>query len=155
MDIVVSHPAFVRQRLAVRAAGILGGARLLLNGSVLKSSWGRYTVKSDTGNEAKIQLRTSFVDPVPVVKIDDEIVRLIPPLRWYEYAWIGIPALLIFAGGALGALIGVAGAYSNSRVFRSDRSTVSKYALTGLTTIAAAITFLIAAVALRILIRRS
>ena len=85
MDIIVSHPAFVRQRLAIRTAGMFSGARVLLNGNVLKASWGRYTVKSDSGNDVKIQLRASFIEPIPVVKIDDETVRLVPALQWYEY----------------------------------------------------------------------
>jgi len=40
------------------------------------------------------------------VVFDGQTITLVSPLRWYEYAWMSLPLLLVFAGGALGALFG-------------------------------------------------
>jgi len=44
------------------------------------------------------------------------------PLYWYEYGWMALPILLAFAGGGLGALVGLGAAHLNSRIFWSDRA---------------------------------
>jgi len=63
------------------------------------------------------------------VVIGDETVLLARPLAWYEYVWVGLPVLLVFAGGALGALVGVVATYTSARIFRSDRGAFAKYVL--------------------------
>ena len=150
MEYSVPHPLFRHQHLTVRPASAFRGASLLLNGKPVKRSMGKYLVKNDVGDAITVRLRANFIDPMPSVKIGTEVVLLAPALKWYEYAWIGVPALLVFIGGALGAGIGVAAAYSNSRVFRSDRAIGAKYFLTGLTTIGALAAFLVVAVLIQI-----
>jgi hypothetical protein len=84
------------------------------------------------------------------VKIGDGIIELAKPLQWYEYAWIGVPMLLVFAGGALGGFVGAGSTVVNGRIFRSERSTAAKYALAAVTTVAAAAVFFVIAVAIQI-----
>ncbi len=65
---------------------------------------------------------------------------------------MGLPFILAFVGGALGGGIGFFAAYSNGRVFRSNRSTAAKYILSALISIAAVIVYLIVATTVKPLI---
>jgi hypothetical protein len=143
MQIPISHAAFKGQNLAVETAGFFRGARVLHNGNPVEKRKGRYTVRSSAGQEVPIRLKSNFLDPIPKVVIGDETVLLARPLAWYEYAWVGLPVLLVFAGGALGALVGVAATYTSARIFRSDRGAFAKYALTGVISILALVVFLV------------
>lgn len=84
--------------------------------------------------------------------MDDAAIELAKPLRCFEYAWIGLPRLLVFAGGALGGFVGGGSTVVNGRIFRSERSTVAKYALAAVTSAAAVAVFFVLAVALQIAI---
>ncbi len=152
MQIAFPHPEFKTCRLVVETAGWLRGPRLLVNGARAKKQKGRYTVVSDTGRERQIQLKYNFLDPIPKIKIGDEISVLASPLKWYEYCWIGIPIALIVAGGAIGGFCGALAASVNGRIFRADRGVVSKYLLSGALTLGAFIAYVILATVFQILI---
>ena len=153
MEYRVSHPFFKRQKLTVRTAGLFKGAVLLLDGQPMKAKRGKYVIKNDAGDDTSVRIDAVFIDPIPVVKIEAEVVHLAPAFSWYEYVWIGIPVLLVFVGGALGGGLGVAAGYSNTRIFRSDLGTGIKYLLTGLTTAAALVAFLVLATVIQIAVR--
>jgi hypothetical protein len=152
MRIEVQHPAFKRQHLSVETASVFSGPKLLLNGAVVRKQKGRYPVTADSGAEKLVQMRYNLIDPVPTLKIDGEDVNLLEPLRWYEYAWSGLPILLVFAGGALGGLVGGAATMANGRLFRSERGSIAKYGLAGLITASALVVFFVLAIALRMAI---
>ena len=150
MRIEVRHPAFKRQHLSVEtASSVFSGPKLLLNGMVVKKEKGRYPAASDSGAVKLIQMRYNLIDPVPTLKIDEQTVNLLEPLQWYEYAWSGLPILLVFAGGALGGLVGGAATIANGRIFRSNKGQVAKYGLAGLITVSAVVVFFVLAIALR------
>jgi hypothetical protein len=150
MRIEVRHPAFKRQHLSVQtASSVFSSPKLLLNGAAVKKEKGRYPVTSDSGAMKLVQMRYNLVDPVPTLKIDEQTVNLLEPLQWYEYAWSGLPILLVFAGGALGGLVGGAATIANGRIFRSERSSIAKYGLAGLITVSAAVVFFVLAIGLR------
>jgi hypothetical protein len=149
MRIEVQHPSFKRQHLFVETASVFSGPKLLLNGAVVKKEKGRYPVTSDSGAEKLIQMRYNLVDPVPSLKIDGEAVNLVEPLQWYEYAWSGLPILLVFAGGLLGGLVGGVATMANGRLFRSERGSIAKYGLAGLITVSAVAAFFVLAIGLR------
>jgi hypothetical protein len=153
MRIEIQHPAFRSQHLSVEtASSLFGGPKLLLNGAVVKRRQRRYPVTMDSGAETLIQMKFNLIDPVPTLKIDEETIKLVESLRWYEYAWGGLPILLVYAGGALGGLVGGVATIANGRIFRSDRTTVAKYGLAGVVTVSAVVTFFVLAIALRLLI---
>jgi hypothetical protein len=152
MRIQISHPEFKRQHLTLETASVFSGPKLLLNGMVVKKQKGRYRVASDSGAEKLIQLKYNLVDPVPGIKIDGEGVNLVEPLQWYEYAWSGLPILLVLTGGALGGLVGGVATMANGRLFRSDRGAVAKYGMSGLITLLAVAVFVMLAVALQLAI---
>jgi Zn-dependent protease len=148
MRIPIQHPAFKSKGLSVEPASFFSGPKLLLDGVAVKKQKGRYPVVSDSGQQVLIQVRYNLLDPIPTVKIGDAAVELAKPLQWFEYAWIGVPMLLVFAGGALGGFVGAGSTVVNGRIFRSDRSAVSKYALAAVTSITGAAIFLVLAVAI-------
>ena len=55
------------------------------------------------------------------------MVNLVEPLKWYQIVWSGLPILLLFIGGAIGALAGLLGFSASARVFRSNLNGVVKY----------------------------
>ena len=151
MRIEITHPAFRTQRLAVETAGWLSGPQLLLNGSAVKKNKGRFTVVSDSGQETSVELKYNLLDPVPKVKVADETLEVAPSFQWYEYAWIGVPVLLIAIGGAIGGFVGALGALANGRVFRGTRSTGAKYAIAGLVTLGAVVAYVVLATVFHLL----
>jgi hypothetical protein len=152
MQIEITHPAFKINRLTVQTAGWFSWPKLLVNGSLAEKHKGRFTVVSDSGQETVIELKYNFLDPVPKVKVAGETLELVPSLRWFEYAWIGIPLLLVLIGGAIGGFVGAIGAAANGRVFRGAYSTPAKYGLSALIALGALITYVILAIAFHLLI---
>jgi hypothetical protein len=146
MEIPISRSGFEGQNLSVETAGFFRGARVLQNGNPVERRKGRFSVRSNTGEEVLIQLKGNFLDPIPKVIFGNEAIALARPLTWYEYVWIGLPVLLVFTGGGLGALIGIAATYTSAQIFRSNRSVLAKYGITALVSIIALIAFMILAV---------
>ena len=143
MQFPISRSGFEGQNLAVETAGFFSGARVLHNGNPVERRKGRYPVRSNSGQEVLIQLKSNFVDPIPKVVFGDQTIVLARPLTWYEYLWLGLPILLVFAGGAIGAVVGITATYTSARIFRSDRGAFAKYALTGLVSILSLVAFVI------------
>ena len=151
MPIEVHHPAFKSQRLSVEPASGFVGPKLLLNNAVVRRHKGSYPVVSDSGSEVLIKIKYNLVDPIPTLSINDQLVKLAEPLQWYEYGWSGLPMLLVFAGGALGGLVGAYATVMNGRIFRSDRSLPAKYGLAGAVTVSGVLVFFVLAVAFRLM----
>jgi hypothetical protein len=129
MRFAIHHPAFKSQRLSVQTALGLGGPKLLLNDEIVKRQYGTYPMLSDSGSQFLAQMDVNWVDTIPVVKIGGKSISVAKPLRWFEYAWICVPLLLVFVGGMLGLIVGWGSAIFSTRIFRSDRSARTKYVL--------------------------
>lgn len=155
MQISIAQPGFEGQNIAVETAGFFRGARVLQNGNPVARRKGRYALRSNAGAEVLVQLRSNFVDPVPKVIIGETTIILARPLTWYEYVWIGLPILLMLTGGGLGALVGIPAIYISARVFRSDRGSAAKYAITAGVSFAAFVVFVILAVIAQVMIGRA
>ncbi|MDD2804902.1 MAG: hypothetical protein PHV33_05050 [Elusimicrobiales bacterium] len=132
MAIDIQYPAFQGRRLSVEPGGLLSGPKLLLNGAPVEKRGGVYRVDSDSGAAAEIRLKYNYFDPVPRVQINNDTLELARPLTWYEYAWMGLPVILILQGGLLGGLLGGLAAAASGRIFRGERGAVAKYALSAL-----------------------
>ncbi len=155
MEIPISHAGFEGKNLSVETAGFFRGARVLYNGDPVKKHKGSYPVRNNNGEEVLIQLKGNFLDPIPKVILGKETILLARPLTWYEYLWIGLPILLVFTGGGIGALVGILATYSSARIFRSDRGAFGKYAITGIISVAAFVVFVILAIIAQQLIARA
>jgi hypothetical protein len=152
MQLEVQHPEFKSQQLTVETAGTFHGPKLLLNGTVVKKQKGRYTVAADSGAETSIQLKYNYLDPIPKIKIGEDVIDIASPLKWYEYTWIALPIALIVTGGAIGGLCGGMAANVSGRIFRSDRGIFAKYGLSALVMFGAVIAFVILATVFQLLI---
>ena len=144
-EIPVTYPGFEGRRLTVRTAGWFSGIQLQIDGAPVKPQKRLYLLRDNAGKEVQAKFGYNYIDPVPMLKIDGNPILLARPLTWYEYAWMGAPILLLFVGGALGALFGMWGAWTSGRIFRSDRGTAVKYLLTGAVSLAAVFGYLVLA----------
>ena len=95
------------------------------------------------GNGKGETLLAMWLDAVPKVEMGQETLESARPLTWFEYLWIGLPMALVLAGGALGVLVGITAVYSGARIFLGRRSTLSKYGLSALVSVAAVLAFLV------------
>ena len=81
-------------------------------------------LQRDDGSEVTLKLKNVFFDPVPqIVANEDQVIKVTEPLKWYQWVWSGLPILLVFAGGAIGALFGIIASSISIRVFRSQMAT--------------------------------
>jgi hypothetical protein len=135
MEIPVKLPGFDAQRPVVKTSA-LAAPRLFLQGQAVPKTKGFMRPRNDSNTEVAMRFRPRFLDPIPNLEVAGTVVELAPPLKWYEYAWMMFPILLIFAGGLLGAIFGVGAVLLSTNVFRSDRPALIRYVLTGAISVA-------------------
>ena len=153
MELAINHEKLQGRKITLKTGSFFRGPRLLSNGMPVQGKRGTYILRDNHGKEITIKIKGNFLDPIPKLDIDGQELQLAPPLAWNEYVWMGLPIILVFAGGALGALVGISAIYSSSRIFRSERSTAGKYLLSGVISVGAVIGFFIFAVILETWIR--
>ena len=147
-------PGLEGRKVLLRPAGFFSSVKLIVDNEELKSKWGKFTLPRNDGTEAQAQLRSNFVDPIPQLVVDGKVYSAVKPLAWYELVWSGLPILLLFIGGALGAFCGLIAAYSNSRIFRSSLHPVLKYVVTGAVSVAALVVWFIVALLISYALQR-
>ena len=145
-------PGFEGRKVVIASAGLISGAKLIVDHEMIKNRWGKYTLRRNDGVDIEARLRSNLIDPVPSLLIGGEKYLAVAPLKWYEMLWAGWPVALLFVGGALGALCGVSAAYINSHIFRSTFSPAMKYSITGLVSIVSILVYFIAAVVIYIVL---
>ena len=136
MEIPIALPGMEGQRLALRI-NTFTGAQLILNSQPVPRQKGLFSLRSNAGSAITVRFKGRFLDPIPNLIVSGQTIQIMPPLAWYQYAWMSIPMLLLLLGGAIGGLCGGLAAGISSRIFRSDRSQGMKYALTGLVSLGA------------------
>lgn len=141
-DIPIPHRDFVSRPLAVRPAGFFKSVQLIQGGAAIRGKKRRFEVRDDARRARVVELKARIMDPLPLVSIDDESIELGRPLAWYEYAWMGLPLLLIFVGGAIGGFLGAGATYASAQIFRSERGGFAKYALSALVSFSAFMIYL-------------
>ncbi|MBC8102725.1 MAG: hypothetical protein H7Z41_09080, partial [Cytophagales bacterium] len=126
-------------RLAIQTGGIFSDPTLLVDGRPLSAAKdGTFTILGEDASPVSVRLIGRGLDIVPDVRVGDRTVTLLPPLRWFDYAWCLLPVLLLLAGFR-GPLSGAAGAfvtYLNLRLFRTIPSPFLHYAVTAVVTLA-------------------
>lgn len=140
--------------LEVEPAGWFRPARLFFHGQLAPKGPKRsqYLISGEDGIQKQLQLKQVFIDPVPQVIIEGEVIQLVEPLSIVQWIWGAIPLLLIFFGGALGGGIGGAAFWINTRIFRSEMSNAEQFILVGLISAIAVFVYLILGVLLAQLI---
>lgn len=133
MEFSVEEESFRGRNLKVVLRGLLGTAELWVDGAKLKlekkfmagKSRSSCTIKDNTGNDVLVQLIKPTFDPVPQVIIKDKTIILAPPLKWYEYAWMAGPMIImLFMGGVLPVVFAFTGFFINAGIFRSKKLNV-------------------------------
>ena len=149
MKYPVRIEGFEGQCIEVQTAGIFSSAQLLVNGQPAPKGQKRneMLLRHHDGREAIATWKPLFLGlDVPQLEVEGKTIRVVEPLKWYEWAWGGLPVLLICAGGFLGAMAGMIGLAINTRVFRSSFGGVIKYVITGAVSLLVVIIYLVVAV---------
>jgi len=103
-------------------------------------------VRRNDGRDAIVRWRPQFLGlDVPQLYVDGFVVNVAPPLGLFVWLWSALPVLLVLIGGALGALVGFVAFATNTRIFRSSWSTLVKYCVSLLVTLASVVVYLTAA----------
>ena len=153
MKYSIDLEGFEGQNIEFQTEGFFSGAKLLVNGEPAPKGKkrGEMLLRRNDGSEVIAKFQNAFLD-IPKLKIDEQVIQFVEPLKWYEWAWNAIPLLIIFSGGAIPILIGVIAFSINANLFRSQKTTLAKYGLTGLVSFAALVVFLIVAVGFSLLL---
>lgn len=145
----VEHPDFVQRRLKVESAGWWRRPRLYQDGLRVMPRRGVHLLTSDRGDTTPARLRYDYLDPMPVLRLGRQDIRLLRPFAWYDYLWLCLPLWLVWLGGVTGLLVGALAAHTNGLLFRSEQSLLRRYAWTAGVDLAALLILLFLKVVLR------
>lgn len=133
MTYPIKLEGFEGQRLELQPAGVFAGPKLLVNGhpAAQGPKRGQMALRRNDGREVVAAWKPQFLGlDVPQLVVDGRSVRVVEPLPWYVWLWSALPILLVFLGGALGALAGFIGFAINTKLFRSSWPVAAKFGLT-------------------------
>lgn len=148
MQITVNAHGFENREPILEISGLWSSPKLIQDGVPAPKGpkRGQYVLRRNDGVEVVARfINANFLDPIPNVVIDERPYVVAEPMKWYQWLWVGLPVMLVFAGGALGGLIGGAATGINGRVFRSTQHNLTKYLATGLISLIAVVAFLVSA----------
>lgn len=151
MQYLLSLDGFEGQMIAVQPAGFLTGPKLLVNGQPAAKGpkRGQMLLRRTDGREVVAVWKPQFVD-VPRLVVDGQTINVAEPLPWYAWLWSGLPFLLIFVGGAVGAILGIIGFSVNAKIFRSTWPMLAKFVVSAIVSGAAVVTYIVSATILYI-----
>jgi hypothetical protein len=146
----IEIPGFENQELEVRYGRLLMGMpKFFQNGDQVPRGRKRTEVvlRRDDGHEVtgKLKNRAGGFD-LPVLEIQGDTIEFTEALPVHAIIWNLLPLVLIFLGGALGAVAGIIAAGINNSIFHSKGSTAATYFLTGLVSAGAVIVYLTAVI---------
>ncbi len=151
MNYPITLEGFEGQTIEVQTAGIWSGPKLMVNGqpAAKGAKRGQMTLTNNHGQQVVAAWRPRFLGlDVPQLAVDGELIEVTKPLPWYAWLWSGLPILLLFIGGALGAVAGIVAFTINAGIFRSSRSTAVKFLLTTVVSLLAGVIYFVLAVLL-------
>src|SRR5205823_11632010 len=131
----------------IQSASLFSGPKLVINGKRIVKANGFLRPRDDNGAEIAMRFRHRFFDPIPNLEIGGNLMQLAPPLKWYQYAWMMLPILLVIGGGLLGAICGVIAMMLSAHIFRSERPVALRYALTAAISLASVVVYVASATA--------
>lgn len=154
MEIRPVIEGFEGQELVVKSS-LLSGTRLFINEQKAPKGqrWGEMALTRNDGRVVPAMWKPQMLGfDTPQLVVEGKTIQLVEPLKWYEMVFAGLPIILVFIGGLLGAIVGVLAFAASTSIFRSGINKFSKYALTGLITIFAVVIFLVLATAFQLAI---
>ena len=131
---------FEGQNIEVVPAGFITPAKLLVDGLPAPKgrNLGENRLVRNDGREVIVKWKPQFLD-MPKLVVDGTTIYIVKPLHWYEWVWSALPLILIFTTRAFAGLLGLVAYIVNAKIFRSEMSTLSKYGLSLLVSLAAAL----------------
>ena len=156
MSYIAKIEGFEYQNIEAKVS-FWSGPKLLVNGEPAPkgSKRGEMVLQRNDGKQVTARWKPQFLGlDVPQLVVGEKAIRLVEPLKWYQWIWGGWPVLLLFAGGALGAMAGMIAVAINARVFRAEMNDVLKYLVSGAVSILAVTAYFIAALIFSILLNR-
>lgn len=146
-DFQINLPNFNKKKL-ILCCSYFTGPKLYFNTKKIKPSKREiikrkktYHIKDDNGQTIEIILKNRLLDAIPSLIINGKEIEISKKLIWYEYVFISIPAILIFIGGVIGAIIGGAAMFVNSIILRKINPKALSYSLVGINLVLAFIFF--------------
>ncbi len=131
------------------------GPKLLVNGQPAPKGTkrGEMLLQRNDGRQVVAIWKQQMMGfDVPQLVVDGKPVKLVEPLQWYQWLWGGWPVVLVFVGGALGAIAGVLAFTINARLFRTEMNPVLKYVVTAVVSGGAVLAYFIVALLLALTI---
>ena len=156
MSYIAKIEGFENQNIEAKVS-FWSGPKLLVNGEPASkgSKRGEMVLQRNDGKQVTASWKPQFLGlDVPQLLIEGKAINLVEPLKWYQWVWGGWPVLLLFVGGALGAMAGMIAVAINAKVFRAEMSEVLKYLVSGVVSVLAVIAYFIAAMVFSLLINR-
>jgi hypothetical protein len=138
---------FEGQNIEVQV-GFWTGPKLLINGEPAAKGIkrGEMIIQRNDGKQVTASWKGQALGlDIPQLVVDGKVIDLVEPLKWYQWVWGGWPIILLFAGGALGALAGMLSVVINTRVFRMEMNDILKYILSGIVAVLAVVAYFVAA----------
>ena len=151
MKYSVPLDGFDGHTIEVLAGSLISGPKLFVDSqpAAKGAKRGEMVLHRNDGREVIARWKPQFMGfDVPLLVVDGEVVRLAEPLNTMARVWSGFPILLVFVGGAIGAVTGVVAFSINTTIFRSSMTGFAKYGLTAFVSLVAVAAWLIAAAAL-------
>jgi len=140
MAFTIQLEGFEGQRIEVRPPSFFSGPKLLVNGMPPQrgKKRGEMVLSRSDGLEVIARWKPQLLGlDTPKLLVNDKTISVVEPLKPPEIIWGGLPVLLFFVGGALGALAGIAAFSINAKIFRSSLHGAAKYAVTAIVSIGA------------------
>jgi hypothetical protein len=156
MSYTASIEGFENQNIEV-AVSFWSGPKLLVNGEPAQkgSKRGEMILQRADGKQVSVSWKQQVLGlDVPQLIVDGKTTNLVEPLKWYQLVWGGLPILLVFVGGAIGAVVGLIGFSINTKIFRTKINGALKYLASGAVSVLSVIAYFIAALILSMLIGR-
>ncbi|EGJ8836526.1 hypothetical protein ACV38A_003980 [Escherichia coli] len=147
MDYTVNHPIFGNKKVVVRIVG-MRQSKLYVDDVEQKKTTifnSKYCIQDVNNGPVMVELKSSFFNPVPVVKINDEKVRLVPRMKWYENVFAFMLLPLLFCG-FLGIVVMGVGITILSFIMRSRYSALLRYSSAIMVTLGCYCTFILLAI---------
>jgi hypothetical protein len=145
MTHLLTIPGFTRQKIEVLPPGFFKGTQLLVNGQPARpgARRGEYLLTNDDDQTVTARFRNqAFGLDYPQLMVGKQFINIVPPLKWYMWAWAVLPLLLVTFGGAMGGLIGLIASWANIRLLRQLWHWLARLAATlGITLLAVALWF--------------
>lgn len=135
---------FEGQTLEIQPGGLFSGPKVFVNHQPAPKGKGReVNLRRNDGTSVVASLKPRvFGLDVPLLIVDGKTIRVTEPLKWYVWAWIAWPVLLVFVGGAPGGIMGALGFTANVRIVRSKMNGLAKFALTAAVSVLVVAAFL-------------